>query len=552
MSANSNATKILGNKVTGTTGTTSTNLVYSTSPTISTPTVATSLTASYSTASTIGIFDGSKNLISADTATYPSLTELTYVKGVTSAIQTQLNAKFTLPSLTAGSILFSDGSTIVQDNANFFYDDTNNRLGLGTATPTYRLDILGTSLSTSGINFSRVSTDTFSSTLNFTKARGTVGSESVITAGDLAMRIQASAYDGTAYDSVGNINFFAQGISGGIVSGSFSIGTANTAGSVTTGLFIDDSQLVGMGTSSPAARLHLAGNISASSWGVNGIQARLAAATYTDTSSSGTVASVTGVSIAVPTLAASSSTTYTTASTLYIAGTPAAGTNVTITTPYALYIAAGNSRFGGGINTQSWIQFGTSSNIIYDSNANELLTFTRTTSAVNELNISNNTTGNAPALSATGGDTNISLNLVPKGTGRVQSGGVTVPTISSTDTFTNKTMIDTTNVVEEITTTASSSTPTPTGGSRRNFFTVTALAAGATFAAPSGTPVEGNRLVIRVKDNGTARTLAFNAIYRAIGVTLPTTTVISKTLYLGCIYNSADTKWDVIAYSLEV
>jgi len=45
------------------------------------------------TASEIVITDGSKNLVSAAVATYPSLTELTYVKGVTSAIQTQLNAK---------------------------------------------------------------------------------------------------------------------------------------------------------------------------------------------------------------------------------------------------------------------------------------------------------------------------------------------------------------------------------------------------------------------------------------------------------------------------
>lgn len=59
------------------------------------PTIGTSLTASYATASTIAIFDASKNLISADTATYPSLTELSYVKGVTSSIQTQLNAKGT-------------------------------------------------------------------------------------------------------------------------------------------------------------------------------------------------------------------------------------------------------------------------------------------------------------------------------------------------------------------------------------------------------------------------------------------------------------------------
>ena len=45
------------------------------------------------TASEIVITDGSKNLVSAPVATYPSLTELTYVKGVTSAIQTQIDAQ---------------------------------------------------------------------------------------------------------------------------------------------------------------------------------------------------------------------------------------------------------------------------------------------------------------------------------------------------------------------------------------------------------------------------------------------------------------------------
>ena len=45
------------------------------------------------TADTIASFGASKGLTSLATATYPSLTELAYVKGVTSAIQTQLNAK---------------------------------------------------------------------------------------------------------------------------------------------------------------------------------------------------------------------------------------------------------------------------------------------------------------------------------------------------------------------------------------------------------------------------------------------------------------------------
>jgi hypothetical protein len=99
-------------------------------------------------------------------------------------------------------------------------------------------------------------------------------------------------------------------------------------------------------------------------------------------------------------------------------------------------------------------------------------------------------------------------------------------------------------------TVASSATPTPDLKIADNF-TVTALAANAVVAAPLGTPYNGQRLLIRVKDNGTARTLGWNAIYRAIGVTLPTTTVISKTLYVLAVYNSADTKWDVLAVGQE-
>ena len=120
-------------------------------------------------------------------------------------------------------------------------------------------------------------------------------------------------------------------------------------------------------------------------------------------------------------------------------------------------------------------------------------------------------------------------------------------TLAGTETLTNKTLIASTNVISENTTTASSATPAPTGGSLRNFFTVTALAAGATFSSPSETPANGNLLMIRIKDNGTARTLAWNAIYRAGNTALPTTTIISKTMYLLFAYNSADSKWDLLS-----
>ena len=80
---------------------------------------------------------------------------------------------------------------------------------------------------------------------------------------------------------------------------------------------------------------------------------------------------------------------------------------------------------------------------------------------------------------------------------------------------------------------------------------ITAQAEALTIAAPTGTPVEGQKVIVRIKDDGSARGITFNAIFRAIGVTLPTTTVASKITYLGLVYNSTDTKWDIVATKTE-
>jgi hypothetical protein len=82
-------------------------------------------------------------------------------------------------------------------------------------------------------------------------------------------------------------------------------------------------------------------------------------------------------------------------------------------------------------------------------------------------------------------------------------------------------------------------------------FIITAQAGALLFNAPGGTLVQGRSLVIRIKDNGTARALTWNAVFRAMGTALPTTTVVSKTLYLGFFYNSTDTKWDLVASAQE-
>ena len=77
--------------------------------------------------------------------------------------------------------------------------------------------------------------------------------------------------------------------------------------------------------------------------------------------------------------------------------------------------------------------------------------------------------------------------------------------------------------------------------------TITALSTALAINAPTGTPSNGMKLVLRITDDGTGRGLTWNAIYQEIGVTLPTTTTANKTIYIGCIYNATATKWDVVA-----
>lgn len=126
--------------------------------------------------------------------------------------------------------------------------------------------------------------------------------------------------------------------------------------------------------------------------------------------------------------------------------------------------------------------------------------------------------------------------------------GVTaLVTTSSTSTLTNK------RVEPRIVSTTSYTTDTGSSLSvaTADEFVVTAQAGALLFNAPGGTPVEGQKLIIRIKDNGTARALTWNSVFRAMGTALPSTTVLSKTLYLGLIYNITDTKWDLVASAQE-
>lgn len=91
-------------------------------------------------------------------------------------------------------------------------------------------------------------------------------------------------------------------------------------------------------------------------------------------------------------------------------------------------------------------------------------------------------------------------------------------------------------------------------GDTTDVYKAEGLTGAITFLQPSGTPVDGQKLMIRIEDNGTARGITWTTsagAFRAVGITLPTTTVLGKVMYVGCVYNSTDSFWDAVATVTE-
>jgi hypothetical protein len=99
------------------------------------------------TADTIAVFNNDKDIVSL---TSPTLTELSYVSGVSSNIQTQLDSKqATLINPVTGTGIanhipyWSSSSGLLADSNQLIWDSTNNRLGIGIQSPTSQLHVVG-------------------------------------------------------------------------------------------------------------------------------------------------------------------------------------------------------------------------------------------------------------------------------------------------------------------------------------------------------------------------------------------------------------------------
>lgn len=132
------------------------------------------------------------------------------------------------------------------------------------------------------------------------------------------------------------------------------------------------------------------------------------------------------------------------------------------------------------------------------------------------------------------------------GTGDITSGTVgtvanSLANIDTAQTFTNK------RITPRVSSEASSATPT-INTDTTDCHSITALATAITSMTTnlSGTPTNFQKLIIRIKDNGTARAITWGASFEAKGVPLPTTTVISKVLTVVFLYDTVTSKWGCV------
>lgn len=146
-------------------------------------------------------------------------------------------------------------------------------------------------------------------------------------------------------------------------------------------------------------------------------------------------------------------------------------------------------------------------------------------------------------VKAIGSDINTGTDTVKYTTSKaIADSNISFPT--KTETLTNKR----TNPRVVSATSYTTDTGTSLNIANCDEFVITAQAGDLKFNNPGGTPVEGQKLIIRIKDNATARALTYDTQFRASSdLSLPSTTVLSKTLYMGFVYNNTDTKWDLLA-----
>ncbi len=198
-----------------------------------------------------------------------------YVDNTLAANDTFIEHSDTPASYTAGSVLFTSGSAVTEDNDQLFWNDTDKGLAIGSTTTGLTVNGVAVTVgilthldgtdNLGGLGLIRYSsTGTIPTQFAFGRTRGTLASPTVVADDDNLGRISFSGYDGTDFASAATINVEVDGTPGNDDMPGRIVFLTSPDGSQTPAehMRITQDGLTGIGTAAPGSKLHVSGGAS--------------------------------------------------------------------------------------------------------------------------------------------------------------------------------------------------------------------------------------------------------------------------------------------------